>query len=188
MPSEVVLVRHATPFTPERGGPDEYHRSLTEGGFEQAAQLTGELVAMQPAAVMSSPYLRAVQTVEPTARALGMAVRTRRELREWDSGFEPGPDYVRQHAQSWADPQFARPGGESLQQLSDRATSALISLARQHSRRTVVIGSHGTFICRALVGFGVEVDWRPFSRAMPMPAIYRVSLTAHGARAAGPGL
>lgn len=91
MPCEVVLVRHATPFTPERGGPDDYHRSLTEGGFEQAAQLTDELVAMQPAAVMSSPYLRAVQTVEPTARALGMAVRTRRELREWDSGFEPVP-------------------------------------------------------------------------------------------------
>jgi 2,3-bisphosphoglycerate-dependent phosphoglycerate mutase len=188
MLTELVLVRHATPFVPKRGGPDDYHRSLTDQGLEQAAQLAGELVALGPAAVLSSPYLRAVQTVEPAARALGLPVRTRRELREWDAGFEPGPDFVRHHEQSWADPQLARPGGESLQQLSDRATTALISLARQHTAQTVIIGSHGTFISRALIGFGVEVDWRPFSQAMPMPAIYRLDFTEHGVRAAGPGL
>jgi 2,3-bisphosphoglycerate-dependent phosphoglycerate mutase len=188
MLSEVVLVRHATPFVPERGGPDDYHRSLTDGGFEQAVRLTAELVAMRPVAVLSSPYLRAVQTVEPTARALGMAVRTRQDLREWDSGFEPGPDFVRHHADSWADPQFARPGGESLQQLSHRAITALVSVARKHAGQTVIIGSHGTFISRALIGFGVELDWRPFSRAMPMPAIYRLSVSEQGTQATGPGL
>jgi hypothetical protein len=43
-------------------------------------------------------------------------------------------------------------------------------------------------VSRALVGFGIAgVDW-PFAAAMPMPAIYRVRLTAAGAQATGPGL
>ncbi|MGB3439159.1 MAG: hypothetical protein WBA97_10450 [Actinophytocola sp.] len=50
------------------------------------------------------------------------------------------------------------------------------------------MGSHGTFIARALIGFGLTgVDW-PFSHAMPMPAIYRLHLTDGATHAAGPGL
>jgi len=76
----------------------------------------------------------------------------------------------------------SRPGGESLAQLTERATSAL---ADQHTGATVVVGSHGTFVARALVGFGVAgVDWE-FSRAMPMPAVYRLRFTTTGVAVSG---
>lgn len=188
MRAEVVLVRHARPLLPTPNGPDDHHRPLTEAGLAQAERLVEDLAAIKPALIASSPYLRAVQTVEPTARALGMPVETRHDLREWDSGLGPTPDYARHFAQSWADPHFARPGGESLHDLTVRATAALESLARQHPGATVVVGSHGTFISRALVGAGLRaVDW-PFSHAMPMPAIYRLRFTGRGVRATGPGL
>jgi 2,3-bisphosphoglycerate-dependent phosphoglycerate mutase len=186
--SEVILVRHAQSVIPRAGGPDDYHRPLTETGLAQAERLVTELARVRPTLVASSPYLRAVQTVEPFARAVGMPVRTEWELREWDSGFEPGPDYARHYAESWADPDFARPGAESLDQLTRRATAILTSIAERHLDGTVVIGSHGTFVSRVLAGFGVTtVDW-PFNRAMPMPAIYRLDLTEHGVQATGPGL
>lgn len=141
-----------------------------------------------PTIVVSSPYLRAVQTVEPLARALGMPVLPQHDLREWDSGISPTPSYARYYAESWADPEFARPGAESLHQLTHRATATLTALARDNPGGTVVIGSHGTFISRALVGFGQStVDW-PFSHAMPMPAIYRLHLTSSQVQAQGPGL
>ena len=178
---EIILVRHAESVIPTPGGPDEYHRPLTETGHAQASRLVEELAAIGPSLIAASPYLRAVQTVEPVARALGLPVRTDHALREWDSGLEPTPDYTRHYEQSWADPDFTRPGGESLNQLGERATSILRSLA-EHG--TVIIGSHGTFVARALIGFGVTaVDW-PFSRAMPMPAIYRIADTG----ITGPGL
>ncbi|WP_268895618.1 histidine phosphatase family protein [Nocardia sp. CY41] len=83
---------------------------------------------------------------------------------------------------------WARPGGESMRQLSGRATAILTQLAQRHRGGTVVIGSHGTFISRALIGFGCrEVDWA-FHRAMPMPAIYRLAFEDSGVRATGPGL
>jgi 2,3-bisphosphoglycerate-dependent phosphoglycerate mutase len=174
----IVLVRHAESVHPTPGGPDEYHRPLTETGLAQAEELVAELAALQPDRILASPYLRAVQTVAPLAKALGLPVDTDHALREWDSGLEPTGDWARHYEASWADPDFARPGGESLNQLTARATAALSSLTG-----TVVIGSHGTFVARALSGFGVTTDW-PFSNAMPMPAIYRIADTG----ITGPGL
>jgi 2,3-bisphosphoglycerate-dependent phosphoglycerate mutase len=175
---EIILVRHAESVIPTPDGPDEFHRPLTSHGHAQAAQLVSELAAFKPDRIVASPYLRAVQTVQPLATALGLVVDTDHSLREWDSGLEPTPDYARHYAASWADPSFARPGGESLHQLTERAVSVLRTFTG-----TVVIGSHGTFVARALAGFGVPVDW-PFSNAMPMPAIYRITDTG----IAGPGL
>jgi len=174
VPVDIVLVRHAQPFVPTPGGPDEYHRSLTEDGLAAAERLVELLAEPVPAAIVSSPYLRAVQTVAPLARALGLPIHTDHTLREWDHGLEPTPDYARHFAASWADPAFARPGGESLQAPTDRAVAALTAVAHEYPGRTVVVGSHGTFIAQALVGFEwADVDWS-FARNMSMPAIYRV--------------
>jgi 2,3-bisphosphoglycerate-dependent phosphoglycerate mutase len=161
---------------------------LTENGMTQAERLITTLADLKPTLIASSPYLRARQTIEPFARAVGMSVRTEEDLREWDSGIKPTPDYARHYAESWADPEFARPGAESLHQLTDRATTILTALAHEHINGTMIVGSHGTFISRALIGFGLTtVDW-PFSRSMPMPAIYRLHFTDHQVHATGPGL
>ncbi|MGZ3142112.1 histidine phosphatase family protein [Lentzea chajnantorensis] len=188
MRAEVVLVRHARSTPPRRGGPDEYRRPLTTEGLAQAEHLVAHLAGIEPSLIASSPYLRAVQTVEPFARALGLPVRTGHDLREWDSGIDPTPDYARHYAESWANPHFARPGAESLHQLTARATAVLTSLAREHGDGPVVIGSHGTFVSRALVGFGVDTVDHSFSQAMSMPAIYRLRFTDHGVEVSGPGL
>lgn len=188
MRATLILLRHAAPVIPSPGGPDDYTRPLTTEGHQQARSVIDELGALTPRAIVSSPYLRAVQTVQPLAQALGLPVRTDYELREWDSGLKPRPDYARHYALSWTMPRLARAGAESLDQLSRRAVAALLGLAQQHNDSTVVVGSHGTFIARALVGFGfTRVDWA-FSHAMPMPAIYRLDLTDHRIQAGGPGL
>jgi 2,3-bisphosphoglycerate-dependent phosphoglycerate mutase len=131
------------------------------------------LTELRPVAVWSSPYRRAVQTVEPAAQALGLPVRTRWELREWDDGLPFTDDWEPRYADSWADPSYARPEGESLDQLTVRAVDAVRALARQHRGRVVLAAGHGTFISRALAGFGQPVD-RAFCQRMPLPAIYRL--------------
>jgi 2,3-bisphosphoglycerate-dependent phosphoglycerate mutase len=108
-----------------------------------------------------------VQTVEPTARLLGLPVHTLIALREWDSGLQPRADFARHYVASWNDPLTARPGGESLAQLSSRAVAAITTLMARHQDATVMIGSRGTFIARTLVGLGIPVDWA-FCQAMPM--------------------
>ncbi|WP_280397362.1 histidine phosphatase family protein [Nocardia carnea] len=187
MRSSIVLVRHARSVPPTPAGPSDYHRPLTEPGRAQATGLADCLAGLGPGVIVSSPYLRAVQTLEPAARLLGLPIHIDERLREWDSGIEPAPDYGRHYAESWARPQWARPGAESLDELTERAVGALIELAGS-AGRPALVGSHGTFISRALLGFGCPAITWDFHRAMPMPAIYRLHLDAHNIHAAGPGL
>ncbi|WP_208020983.1 histidine phosphatase family protein [Verrucosispora sioxanthis] len=175
-PTEIVLVRHARSVPPTADGPDDFTRPLTTRGLRQAEELVTTLSEARPAAIWSSPYRRAIQTVQPTADALGLPVRTRTELREWDDGLAFTEVWESHYVRSWTDLSYARPGGESLEQLGIRAVAALRALARHHPGRVVLVGSHGTFICRALAGFGVPVEWATV-RQMPMPAVYRLRFT-----------
>ncbi|WP_039798036.1 hypothetical protein [Nocardia araoensis] len=72
--------------------------------------------------------------------------------------------------------------------MSEPAAATPTALARRHRGRTVVVGSHGTFISRALVAFGRDEVDGAFSRAMSMPAVYRLDLEDGRIQAAGPGL
>jgi 2,3-bisphosphoglycerate-dependent phosphoglycerate mutase len=175
-PTEIVLVRHARSVPPTADGPDEFARPLTTDGLRQAQELVPVLAEPRPGSVWSSPYRRAIQTVQPTADALGLPVHTLAELREWDHGLAFTEVWESHYVRNWTDLSYARPGGESLEQLSIRAVAALRALARHHAGRVVLVGSHGTFVCRALAGFGVPVSWATV-RQMPMPAIYRLRFT-----------
>lgn len=138
-----------------------------------AESLVPRLLRFSPVAVLSSPQLRAVQTVAPTAAALGLAVTTWPELHEWEPGLLPSADWETRYAHSWAHPSFAHGSGESLDALTARAGTALTRIAAEHPGATVLVGSHGTFVSRALIAAGQHADWE-FLRAMPMPAIYEV--------------
>lgn len=78
----VHLVRHAR--ASGRGAwdePDEL-RPLTEKGRRQAGALIDQLAQLDIARVLSSRYLRCVQTVEPLARKLGLPVEEHPALLE----------------------------------------------------------------------------------------------------------
>ncbi|GLY94985.1 histidine phosphatase family protein [Actinoplanes sp. NBRC 103695] len=182
--TEVVLVRHALPVLRSADGPDELTRPLTAEGMRQAAELVATLTEPRPAAIWSSPHRRAIQTVQPAADALGLPVRTRWELREWDDGLPFTEDWEPHYAASWANLSFARPGGESLDQLSARAVDAVLTIVDRHRGQLVLVAGHGHLISRILAGFGLAVDYT-FARRMPMPAIYRLRFTG---RSAVPGM
>ncbi len=172
--TRIVLVRHAQSGRPRLGEPDYDERPLTENGLAAAESLVPRLAAYSPTAVLSSPQRRAVQTVTPAADALGLDVITWAELREWESGLLPSADWETLYAYSWAHPEFAHGTGESLDALTARAGKALARMATEYPDTTVLVGSHGTFLTRALIAAGHRADW-DFCRAMPMPAIYEVT-------------
>jgi 2,3-bisphosphoglycerate-dependent phosphoglycerate mutase len=186
--TRILLVRHAQSVPPSVGGPGESERPLTDAGIRQAEQLVPVLAAAGASRVLSSPYLRAVQTVEPTARAGGLVVERRDELREWVSGLEPRPDWQARYRDAWTRPTAAFGAGETHEALTRRAVRALEQIRDETTvGETVVVGSHGTWISRALLGLGCPVD-ADFWFAMPMPAVYEVVLGGRSPRVSGPGL
>ena len=170
----LLLVRHATSVRPVPGGPDEHERPLSPLGVQQAEDLAAVLLAESPDRVISSPYLRSVQTVLPTARALGLQVETRDALREWNAGIDATPGWEPHYRQCWRSPAWVVPGGETHAALEQRAVAAMRKVAAQSPEASVVIlGSHGTWIARALLGLGHPVDEDAWL-GMPMPAVFEV--------------
>jgi 8-oxo-dGTP diphosphatase len=67
-----VLLRHAAAGDREHWDGDDLHRPLDARGRRQSAELVDLLRPFGVRRVVSSPYVRCVQTVEPLAAALGL--------------------------------------------------------------------------------------------------------------------
>ncbi|MGH9094443.1 MAG: SixA phosphatase family protein, partial [Acidimicrobiales bacterium] len=78
----VLLIRHASAGARKDWDGDDRERPLTGKGRRQAEWLAHALVHEAPQRILSSPYLRCVQTVEPLAASLGLTIETVEALAE----------------------------------------------------------------------------------------------------------
>ncbi|MDZ4268913.1 MAG: histidine phosphatase family protein [Mycobacterium sp.] len=86
---QLLLVRHALPLRSEPGQGSDPH--LSAEGVEQAARLPDALARFPIQRVVSSPQVRAVQTAQPVADALGVSVEVDERLAEYDRDL---PHYI----------------------------------------------------------------------------------------------
>jgi 8-oxo-dGTP diphosphatase len=77
-----ILLRHARAGAREDWHGDDRLRPLDEKGRKQAQRLAGELAALGVTHIVSSPYVRCTQTVEPLAAGLDLRVETDDRLAE----------------------------------------------------------------------------------------------------------
>jgi probable phosphoglycerate mutase len=79
---QLLLIRHALPHRSEPGeGSDP---ELSEEGIEQAKRLPDALARFPISRIVSSPQIRARQTAQPVADALGMTIDVDDRLAEYD--------------------------------------------------------------------------------------------------------
>lgn len=78
----VLLVRHAQALPRSSWEDDDRERTLSGRGQRQAEGLVNLLVERKPLRVLSSPYVRCVDTVAPLAAVLGVEVEPVDELAE----------------------------------------------------------------------------------------------------------
>jgi 2,3-bisphosphoglycerate-dependent phosphoglycerate mutase len=146
----IVLVRHAEAVAPSDPRYEENDRPLADAGRRDAERLADQLATEAVTAVYSSPYPRAVQTVEPLARRLGLEISLVDDLRE--RLLSPGalPDWRKQLQRSWTDSGYALEDGESSREARRRVTAVLATLRRRHLGTRIVVASHGNLIALAL--------------------------------------
>jgi 8-oxo-dGTP diphosphatase len=78
----VFLVRHAKAGNREKWTEPDELRPLTKPGWRQSVALANWLADKRPAALLSSPYVRCVQTLEPLGDLLGEPVQEHAALEE----------------------------------------------------------------------------------------------------------
>ena len=81
---KIILIRHADP--------DYAHDSLTPLGFKEAEYLAKRIAEWPVTAMYCSPQGRALRTMEPSAKALGMKATVCDWLREHHNGSHLRPD------------------------------------------------------------------------------------------------
>ena len=82
----IYVVRHAKAGDRAEWEGDDLLRPLTKSGHRQAEELAGWLKKEPIDAILSSPYVRCLQTVEPLAKQLKIPIEPRTDLAERAGG------------------------------------------------------------------------------------------------------
>ena len=166
--SSLILVRHC-----EAAGQDP-DAALTAAGRRQAQELAGFLSVFPIDAIVTSAYRRARETAEPAADFLNVGIETDPRLNE--RVLSPHPiDHWREIVRdSFADPDLRVAGGESANDVLERAWPALDELLSGSARLPVVV-THGNLLALVLHsiddGFGYA-GWESLSN----PDVFRVRI------------
>jgi 2,3-bisphosphoglycerate-dependent phosphoglycerate mutase len=183
----VLLVRHAIPVFPGSSGLDDHQRLLTTDGMRDAQTLAETLAGTPIHAVYSSPYARAIQTVQPLADVRLLEVQTIPGFREHTLAGELVPNWRESLEMAWKDFDHRFPGGETMRETQARGWNALGRIRLERPNGTVVVGGHGTIFSLLLNAIEPRVDCE-FHLAMPMPAVYTITHGEKWELISGPGI
>ena len=172
-PTRVLLLRHAETAAPRLFHGAESDVGLSERGFRVSEVIAPTLALHRPAAVVSSPMRRAVETATPIARACGLPLTIEPALHErrigplagqpYDAAQGPWAETLRRWQAGELD--YATPGAESFLTVRDRVLPTWHHLAQTLSGRTYVVVAHGAVIKVLLLNLDLHPSpsWDDFS-------------------------
>jgi 2,3-bisphosphoglycerate-dependent phosphoglycerate mutase len=168
------LVRHAEAIWSE----DE-NRPLSCQGHKDSERVADILVKQPIALIYSSPYQRARETIAPLAKRLNLEIQIEPNLRERCLSSENVEDFFPAVEQTWVDPTFAHPGGESNAAVQKRGIAVLARLHEETSSKQIVLSTHGNFLAVLLQYFVPSIDFN-FWKSLTFPDIYQLSFLPNG--------
>ena len=153
---ELVLVRHATATGQDASA------TLTIEGERQAHMLADLLLQFQIQRVISSPFVRATESVRPFCRRADLRLETDDRLVERVLGARNLPDWREHLRRSFDDLDYCLDDGESSRTAQARGTSA-VRAALASGERCVLV-THGNLLALILKSIDATVGFDLWSR------------------------
>ncbi|MCA1056566.1 histidine phosphatase family protein [Rossellomorea aquimaris] len=170
MKTQVYFVRHAhSDYTP-----DELKRPLSKRGRSDAERVHALLKDQDIHAVCSSPYKRAIETVEGTATFFNKEIDLYEELKERQLSGEPVEDFNAAIMNVWNDPHHSLPGGESNVQAQERGVRGFLQMIETYEGKNIVVGTHGNIMVLIMNHFDEQYGYE-FWKGLEMPDIYKLT-------------
>ena len=166
----IYFVRHAHSVYSQ----DEAGRPLSEKGMKDADYITSLLKQANIDKVISSPYRRAIQTVEGIASHYQLNIEIMDDLKERRLSEFPVPDFQEAMNMVWDNPHYALDGGESNITAQKRGIRAIIHILEQCNGQNIVIGTHGNIMVLMMNFFDSKYDY-DFWKTLSMPDIYQLT-------------
>ncbi len=168
---KIYIVRHCEAI----GQPPE--SSLTQNGFEQSIELNQFFTNLQIDRIISSPFLRAVQSIQPTVNHKQLQLDIDKRLAERVLSNKEYPDWLTRLEETYNDLELKFEGGESSKEAIDRVYSLVKEIINQESEHTIIV-THGNLMSLLLMHLDPEfgfAQWRMLSN----PDVYELSIDTH---------
>jgi 2,3-bisphosphoglycerate-dependent phosphoglycerate mutase len=168
--TNVYFVRHAhSTYTP-----DELNRPLSEIGKADAEKITQILKKENIDYFISSPYKRAVQTVEGAAHFFSKEVIIENGFKERKLSESPVENFDIAITKVWAEPTFFWKGGESNIIAQKRGVETTLKILEKYEGNNIAIGTHGNIMVLIMNYFDENYGFN-FWRELDMPDIYKLT-------------
>lgn len=172
----LYFIRHSEPDFSE---PDNYKRKLTVSGEIQAQRLSEIFNDINVDGVYSSPYLRAIKTVEPIAKSKSLNVQLLDQFRERKSSdYRVSKEkFMGYGKHQWDDFDFKLCGGESLNDVKNRYNTGVRIIINQHAQSQnciFAVGCHIAGLCAYISQFNLISNYEEYKKyASKMPLIVK---------------
>lgn len=170
MKTNIFLVRHAhSIYTP-----DELKRPLSERGLSDARKVTELLKKEKIDYVISSPYKRAIQTVEGIANYLNLTIHIEEDFKERELSKKPVENFNDVIKRVWGDFNLSWDEGESNNIAQKRGIKVTKKILNEYKGKNIVVGTHGNIMVLIMNYFDNKYDFK-FWKDLKMPDIYKLT-------------
>jgi 2,3-bisphosphoglycerate-dependent phosphoglycerate mutase len=152
---------------------------LTEIGQQQAIALANWLGEVPIGHIISSPFTRAVQSITPLSKRLGLVFERDKRLVERVLSPVPLANWRESLAKTFVDLDVSFKGGESSRTAMMRGV-AVVDQAIQQTTSPVIIVTHGNLMALILKHFDEQIGYAEWER-LQNPDVYCIQFRSEGA-------
>ncbi|WP_280771601.1 histidine phosphatase family protein [Salipaludibacillus daqingensis] len=164
----IYVIRHCE----AEGQPPE--AALTEKGFKQAIELATFFNNVKIERIISSPYKRAIQTIQPLAKQLNVEIEINSQLKERVLSADHLPDWFEKLRTTFEDFDLKFKGGESSQEAVIRIMEVIENVFNSDFESTTIV-THGNLMSLLLNNYNQEFGFDEWSK-LSNPDVYLIKL------------
>jgi 2,3-bisphosphoglycerate-dependent phosphoglycerate mutase len=162
----IYVIRHCE----AEGQPPE--SSLTDKGLMQAIDLATFFNNVKIERIISSPYKRAIQTIQPLAKQLNVEIEINSQLKERVLSTEHLLDWFEKLRTTFEDFELKFKGGESSKEAVTRIIEVIEDVFNGEFENTIIV-THGNLMSLLLNHFNKEFGFDEWSR-LSNPDVYHI--------------
>jgi 2,3-bisphosphoglycerate-dependent phosphoglycerate mutase len=171
--TNIYFVRHAES---DYSNHNDMERPLTQKGKQDRELVTRFLSDKEIDVVLSSPYIRAIDTVKDFADLYGHLIVTVEGFRERKVDSDWIEDFAIFTKMQWEDFDYKIADGECLREVQNRNIDTLLNVLREYQDKNIVVGSHGTALSTIINYYDPTYSFDDFQSIRSlMPWVVRMS-------------
>jgi 2,3-bisphosphoglycerate-dependent phosphoglycerate mutase len=157
MEKRIFLIRHCE----ASGQPPE--ANLTEKGFSQAQELAVFFSNVRVDRIISSPFMRAIQSIEPLAEKMRIKVEIDERLSERILSKRLLPDWMEKLEATFMDLDLEWEGGESSRNAMMRVVN-VVKEALQSKEENILMVTHGNLMALLIKHYQHEFNFEEWKK------------------------